>query len=203
MTPPRSAPAPALAVVGATGAVGSVVLQILSQRADVWGDIRLIASGRSAGRMLTVRGEESEVLALTEDAFDGIGPGDVVLFLTPAEVSARWAPVVVTRGAVAVDQSAAFREDAEVPLVVPCVNAQAVRMRPRGIVASPDCVTAAMIAALGALHAEYALADPDRVLVPGRERGRTGRFRGAAPPAVAGRRHLPGGAHRGRAPRRG
>lgn len=159
MTSTRSTPAPALAVVGATGAVGSVVLQILSQRADVWGDIRLIASGRSAGRMLAVRGEESEVLALTEDAFDGIGPGDVVLFLTPPEVSARWAPVVVTRGAVAVDQSAAFREDPEVPLVVPEVNAQAVRMRPRGIVASPDCVTAAMIATLGALHAEYALAD--------------------------------------------
>ncbi|MEV0410228.1 aspartate-semialdehyde dehydrogenase [Streptomyces sp. NPDC050448] len=159
MTATRSTPAPALAVVGATGAVGSVVLQILSQRADVWGGIRLIASARSAGRMLAVRGEESEVLALTEDAFDGFGQGDVVLFLTPAEVSARWAPVVVTRGAVAVDQSAAFREDPEVPLVVPEVNAQAVRMRPRGIVASPDCVTASMIAALGALHAEYALAD--------------------------------------------
>ncbi|MFF3862080.1 aspartate-semialdehyde dehydrogenase [Streptomyces sp. NPDC002209] len=159
MTATRSTPAPALAVVGATGAVGSVVLQILSQRADVWGDIRLIASPRSAGRMLAVRGEESEVLALTEDAFEGFGQGDVALFLTPAEVSARWAPVVVTRGAVAVDQSAAFREDPEVPLVVPEVNAQAVRMRPRGIVASPDCVTASMIAALGALHAEYALAD--------------------------------------------
>lgn len=91
MTAPRSS-GPALAVVGATGAVGSVLLQILSQRADVWGDIRLIASPRSAGRVLAVRGEETEVLALTEDAFDGFGVGDVVLFLTPAEVSARWAP---------------------------------------------------------------------------------------------------------------
>ncbi|MFI5763713.1 MULTISPECIES: aspartate-semialdehyde dehydrogenase [unclassified Streptomyces] len=161
MIPPaaRSAPAPALAVVGATGAVGSVLLQMLSQRADVWGDVRLIASARSAGRRLTVRGTEAEVLALTEDAFDGLGAGDIALFLTPAEVSARWAPVVTARGAVVVDQSAAFREDPEVPLVVPEVNGHAARIRPRGIVAGPDCVTAAMSAAVGALHAEYALAD--------------------------------------------
>ncbi|MFG2983187.1 aspartate-semialdehyde dehydrogenase [Streptomyces sp. NPDC048258] len=158
MTRARSS-GPALAVVGATGAVGSVLLQILSQRADVWGDIRLIASARSAGRVLAVRAEESEVLALTEDAFDGLGEGDVAIFLTPAEVSARWAPVVTARGAVVVDQSAAFREDPEVPLVVPEVNGHAVRIRPRGIVAGPDCVTAAMIAALGALHAEYSLAE--------------------------------------------
>ncbi|MEV7541271.1 aspartate-semialdehyde dehydrogenase [Streptomyces sp. NPDC089915] len=159
MSPHRSAPAPALAVVGATGAVGSILLQILSQRADVWGAIRLIASPRSAGRVLAVRGEETEVLALTEDAFEGLGEGDVVLFLTPAEVSARWVPVATARGAAVVDQSAAFREDPEVPLVVPEVNAHAVRNRPRGIVAGPDCVTAAMIAALGALHAEYGLAE--------------------------------------------
>lgn len=159
MTATRSTPAPALAVVGATGAVGYVLLQMLSQRADVWGDIRLIASPRSAGRMLAVRGEETEVFALTEDAFDGLGAGDVVLFLTPAEVSARWAPVVTARGAVVVDQSAAFRADPEVPLVVPEVNGHAVRNRPRGIVATPDCVTATMVAALGALHAEYALSD--------------------------------------------
>ncbi|MGW4503125.1 aspartate-semialdehyde dehydrogenase [Streptomyces sp. NPDC004436] len=159
MTPARSTPAPALAVVGATGAVGSVLLRMLSERADVWGDIRLIASARSAGRMLAVRAQECEVLALTEDAFDGLGPGDVALFLTPAEVSARWAPVVTARGAVVVDQSAAFREDPGVPLVVPEINAHAVRNRPRGIVAAPDTVTAAMITSLGALHAEYGLTE--------------------------------------------
>ncbi|MFF8263506.1 aspartate-semialdehyde dehydrogenase [Streptomyces virginiae] len=159
MTAPRSTPAPALAVVGATGAVGSVLLRMLSQRADVWGDIRLIASVRSAGRLLSVRGQECEVLALTEDAFDGLGPGDVAVFLTPAEVSARWAPVVTARGAVVVDQSAAFRDDPEVPLVVPEINAHAARIRPRGIVAAPDTVTAAMIASLGALHAEYGLTE--------------------------------------------
>lgn len=158
MTRARSS-APALAVVGATGAVGSVLLQMLSQRADVWGDVRLIASARSAGRVLAVRAEETEVLALTEDAFEGFGAGDVVIFLTPAEVSARWAPVVTARGAVVVDQSAAFREDPGVPLVVPEINAHAVRIRPRGIVAAPDTVTAAMIASLGALHAEYSLCE--------------------------------------------
>ncbi len=159
MTAARSTPAPALAVVGATGAVGSVLLRMVSERADVWGDIRLIASGRSAGRMLSVRGQECEVLALTEDAFDGLGPGDVALFLTPAEISARWAPVVTARGAVVVDQSAAFRDDPEVPLVVPEINAHAARIRPRGIVAAPDTVTAAMVASLGALHAEYGLTE--------------------------------------------
>ncbi|MFE2168163.1 aspartate-semialdehyde dehydrogenase [Streptomyces sp. NPDC059447] len=158
MTAARSS-GPALAVVGATGAVGTVLLQMLSLRADVWGEIRLIASTRSAGRMLAVRAEETEVFALTEDAFDGFGVGDVALFLTPADVSARWAPVVAARGTVVVDQSDAFREDPEVPLVVPEINAHAVRMRPRGIVAAPDTVTAAMIASLGALHAEYGLAE--------------------------------------------
>lgn len=158
MTRTRSS-GPALAVVGATGAVGSVLLQMLSLRADVWGEIRLIASARSAGRMLAVRAEETEVIALTEDAFDGLGPGDIALFLTPADVSARWAPVVTARGSVVIDLSAAFREDPEVPLVVPEVNGHAVRIRPRGIVAGPDCVTATMIAALGALHSEYSLCD--------------------------------------------
>ncbi|MFJ5549248.1 aspartate-semialdehyde dehydrogenase [Streptomyces sp. NPDC093225] len=155
MTPTRSAPA--LAVVGATGAVGSVLLQILSQRADVWGGIRLIASSRSAGRRLAVRGEETEVLALTEDAFDGLGPGDVVVFVTPDEVSARWAPLVAARGACAVDQSGAFRTDPDVPLVVPELNPSAAHYRPRGIVSGPGCATLALAVAVAPLHAELGL----------------------------------------------
>ncbi|MGW5213038.1 aspartate-semialdehyde dehydrogenase [Streptomyces sp. NPDC004051] len=145
---------PALAVVGATGAVGTVMLQILSQRADVWGEIRLIASPRSAGRKLAVRGELVEVVALTEEAFDGI---DVALFDVPDEVAERWAPVAVARGAVVVDNSGAFRMDPQVPLVVPEVNSHAARMRPRGIVANPNCTTLSMIVAVGALHAEFGL----------------------------------------------
>ncbi|WP_067397176.1 aspartate-semialdehyde dehydrogenase [Streptomyces sp. F-3] len=145
---------PALAVVGATGAVGTVLLTILSQRADIWGEIRLIASPRSAGRKLSVRGEEVEVVALAEDAFDGV---DIALFDVPDEVAARWAPQAAARGTVVVDNSAAFRTDPDVPLVVPEVNAHAVRRRPRGIVSSPHCTTLSMIVALGALHAEFGL----------------------------------------------
>ncbi|MFD5554815.1 aspartate-semialdehyde dehydrogenase [Streptomyces sp. NPDC127068] len=145
---------PTLAVVGATGIVGSVMLQILSQHADVWGEIRLLASPRSAGRKLAVRGEEVEVLALTEEALDGV---DVAVFDVPDEVAARWAPIAAAKGAVVVDNSAAFRMDPDVPLVVPEVNPHAVRVRPRGIVATPNCTTLSMIVAIGALHAEFGL----------------------------------------------
>lgn len=145
---------PSLAVVGATGAIGGVMLRILSQHADVWGEVRLVASPRSAGRKLVVRGEESEVLALGEDVFDGI---DVALFLVPDEVSARWAPIAASKGAVVIDDSAAFRLDDDVPLVVPEINSHAARLRPRGIVASPNCTTLSLIVAIGALHAEFGL----------------------------------------------
>ncbi|GGP55949.1 MULTISPECIES: aspartate-semialdehyde dehydrogenase [Streptomyces] len=145
---------PSLAVVGATGAIGGVMLRILSQHADVWGEVRLVASPRSAGRKLTVRGEESEVLALTEDVFDGV---DVALFLVPDEVSAHWAPIAAAKGVVVIDDSAAFRLDDDVPLVVPEINAHAARLRPRGIVASPNCTTLSLIVAVGALHAEFGL----------------------------------------------
>lgn len=145
---------PSLAVVGATGAIGGVMLRILSQHADVWGEVRLVASPRSAGRKLVVRGEESEVLPLAEDVFDGI---DVALFLVPDEVSARWAPIAAAKGVVVIDDSAAFRLDDDVPLVVPEINSHAARLRPRGIIASPNCTTLSLIVAVGALHAEFGL----------------------------------------------
>ncbi|MEV0009151.1 aspartate-semialdehyde dehydrogenase [Streptomyces sp. NPDC047973] len=145
---------PSLSVVGATGAIGGVMLQILSQHADVWGEVRLIDSPRAAGVKLAVRGEETEVLPLSEDVFDGV---DVALFLAPDEVSAQWGPVAAARGAVVVDGSAAFRLDEDVPLVVPEINPHAARLRPRGIVASPHCTTLSLIVAVGALHAEFGL----------------------------------------------
>lgn len=145
---------PTLAVVGATGAVGTVMLGILSQREDVWGEIRLIASARSAGKKLRVRGEEVTVVELSEDAFDGV---DVAMFDVPDEVSARWAPIAVAHGAIAVDNSGAFRMDPDVPLVVPEVNPEAVRNRPRGIVANPNCTTLTMMDVLGALHRQWKL----------------------------------------------
>ncbi len=147
---------PTLAVVGATGAVGTVMLEILSRHADIWGEIRLVASARSVGRKLTVRGEEVEVVALSEEAFEGVA---VAMFDVPDDVAARWAPIAVAKGAVVVDNSAAFRMDPDVPLVVPEVNAHAARVRPRGIIANPNCTTLSMIVAVGALHAEFGLSE--------------------------------------------
>ncbi|MEC4014950.1 aspartate-semialdehyde dehydrogenase [Streptomyces sp. H27-D2] len=147
---------PTLAVVGATGAVGTVMLGILTERANVWGEIRLIASARSAGKKLSVRGEEVEVIELSEEAFEGV---DVAMFDVPDEVSAKWAPIAAAKGAVAVDNSGAFRMDPEVPLVVPEVNSHAARVRPRGIISNPNCTTLSMIVAMGALHAEFGLSE--------------------------------------------
>lgn len=145
---------PTLAVVGATGAVGTVLLKLLSMREDVWGEIRLIASPRSAGKRLRVRGEEVPVLALSERTLDGV---DVAMFDVPDDVAREWAPVAAAKGAVVVDNSAAFRMDPDVPLVVPEVNPKALRNRPRGIVANPNCTTLTMMDVLGALHRRWEL----------------------------------------------
>ena len=145
---------PSLAVVGATGAVGTVMLDILSKRPNVWGEIRLIASARSAGKKLTCRGEELTVVALSPEAFDGI---DVAMFDVPDEVSKEWAPIAASRGAVAVDNSGAFRMDPEVPLVVPEVNPEQVKNRPKGIISNPNCTTLSMIVVMGELNKKYKL----------------------------------------------
>jgi len=145
---------PTLAVVGATGAVGTVMLQILSQREDVWGEIRLVASARSAGKVLRVRGEDVTVQALAPEVFDGV---DVAMFDVPDEVAAQWAPIAASRGAVAVDNSGAFRMDPDVPLVVPEVNPAQVCNRRKGIISNPNCTTLTMMDALGALHAGWGL----------------------------------------------
>ena len=92
--------------------------------------------------------------SLTPESFDGI---DVAMFDVPDEVSAEWAPIAASRGAVVVDNSGAFRMDADVPLVVPEVNPQEVKNRPRGIISNPNCTTLSMIVALGALHRDYEL----------------------------------------------
>ena len=147
--------APTVAIVGATGAVGSVMIDIITKRESVpWGEVRLIASARSAGKKITVRGEEKTVVELAPEAFDGV---DIALFDVPDEISAQWAPIAAERGAIAVDNSGAFRMDPEVPLVVPEVNPEKVHERPRGIIANPNCTTLSMMAALGALHREFGL----------------------------------------------
>jgi aspartate-semialdehyde dehydrogenase len=151
---PARAARPALAVVGATGAVGTVMLDLLSTRDDVWGEIRLVASPRSAGRHLRVRGTETEVLALAPEVFDGV---DVAMFDVPDEVSATWAPIAAEHGVVVVDNSGAFRMDPQVPLVVPEVNAEQAANRPKGIIANPNCTTLSLIVAVAALHRAFGL----------------------------------------------
>jgi len=145
---------PSLAVVGATGAVGTVMLDILSKRPNVYGEIRLIASARSAGKKLICRGEELTVVALSPEAFDGI---DIAMFDVPDEISAEWGPIAAARGAVVVDNSGAFRMDSDVPLVVPEVNPLDAQKRPRGIISNPNCTTLSMIVAMGALNREFGL----------------------------------------------
>ena len=120
----------------------------------MWGEIRLVASARSAGKHLSVRGQDVQVHALAPEVFDGV---DVAMFDVPDEVSAEWAPIAAAHGAVAVDNSGAFRMDPDVPLVVPEVNAEQARIRPKGIISNPNCTTLSMIVALGALHRRYGL----------------------------------------------
>ncbi len=143
---------PSLAIVGATGAVGSVMIDLINERADIWGEIHLLASARSAGKKLTVRGKELTVKEISPENFENI---DVAVFDVPDEVSAEWGPVAASKGVVVVDNSAAFRMDNQVPLVVPEVNAEQINNRPKGIIANPNCTTLSMIVALGALNQKY------------------------------------------------
>ncbi len=145
---------PVLAIVGATGAVGTVMRDVVSTRDDVWGEIRLIASARSAGRQLRVRGADVEVRELTPEVFDG---ADLAMFDVPDEVSAAWAPVAAARGVVVIDKSGAFRMDPEVPLVVPEVNPDQAARRPKGIIAVPNCTTLSLIVVMAALHRAFGL----------------------------------------------
>jgi aspartate-semialdehyde dehydrogenase len=145
---------PVLAIVGATGAVGTVMRDVVSTRDDVWGEIRLVASARSAGRQLPVRGRLTEVHELTRDVFDGV---DLAMFDVPDEVSAAWAPVAAERGVVVIDKSGAFRMDPGVPLVVPEVNPEQAAWRPKGIISVPNCTTLSLIVAVGALHRAFGL----------------------------------------------
>ena len=147
---------PNLALVGATGAVGTVMVSIINERENIWGEIRLIASKNSAGKKIKVHGEDLTVVELSSEAFEGI---DIAMFDVPDEVAQVWAPVAVERGAVVVDNSAAFRMNDQVPLVVPEVNPEQTKNRPLGIISNPNCTTLTMMAAIGALHAKWQLTE--------------------------------------------
>ena len=139
-----------VAVVGATGAVGERMVRLLEERAFPVGSIKFLASARGAGegRVVTFRGEDVPVEAVSEEAFRGV---EIVLSSTPASVSKQWSPVAAAAGAVVVDNSSAFRMDPEVPLVVPEVNAHDIPKH-LGIIANPNCSTIQMVVALKPIH---------------------------------------------------
>ncbi len=137
-----------LAVVGATGAVGRIILQLLAEREFPAKNIRLLASARSAGRTIDVGGRAVTVEEMTPEAFTGV---TVAIGSTPDEVALEFVPWAVAKGAIVVDESAAYRMDPSVPLVIPEVNADAIRDH-KGIIASPNCSTTQMVMALKPLH---------------------------------------------------
>jgi aspartate-semialdehyde dehydrogenase len=137
-----------VAVVGATGLVGRKMLQVLEERAFPVGELRLLASGRSAGRRLPCMGTEHEVQQLELSSFRGV---QVALFSAGAEISRTFAPAAAAAGALVIDNSSAFRMDPAVPLVVPEVNANALFSH-NGIVANPNCSTIQMVVALKPIH---------------------------------------------------
>jgi len=137
-----------VAVVGATGAVGTEMLRVLEQRDFPVGEIRLLASSRSEGRKLAFRGEEHQVQVLSEDSFEDI---DIALFSAGGDRSRQFAPAAVKAGAVVVDNSAAFRLDPDVPLVVPEINADEIGKH-KGIIANPNCSTIIMVVPLWPIH---------------------------------------------------
>jgi aspartate-semialdehyde dehydrogenase len=144
-----------VAVLGATGAVGRTMLNILQQRAFPVRELVPLASERSAGSRLQWRGREWAVQAPSRAAFDGC---DVALFSAGASRSVEWAPVAAAAGAVVIDNSSGWRMDPRVPLVVPEVNAAAAADRPLGIIANPNCATIQLVVALAALHRAAGLA---------------------------------------------
>ena len=137
-----------IAIVGATGAVGNEMIEVLEERGFPVGDLRLFASERSAGETLPYKEEEFEVDLLGEKVFQGI---DIALFSAGEKISLEFAPRAVQAGAVVIDNSSAFRMDPQVPLVVPEVNPGAVK-RHQGIIANPNCSTIQMVVALKPLH---------------------------------------------------
>jgi aspartate-semialdehyde dehydrogenase len=146
-----------IAVVGATGAVGEEMRRQLERRSfPIEGEPLFLASERSAGRKLPWRDGEVEVRAISPEAFDGV---DVALFSAGGARSKQWAPIAAERGAVVIDNSSAFRRDEDVPLVVSEVNPEAIRHRPRGIVANPNCTTMVLMVAAKPLHAAFGLTE--------------------------------------------
>jgi aspartate-semialdehyde dehydrogenase len=138
-----------VAIVGATGAVGETMLKILAERKFPLGELHLLASERSAGEKVEFGAKKLVVQDLA--TFDPAGI-DIALFSAGGDVSREYAPKFAAAGAVVIDNSSAFRQDDDVPLVVSEVNPEAARNRPRGIIANPNCSTMQMLVALAPIH---------------------------------------------------
>ena len=147
-----------VAVVGATGAVGAQMIKMLEESPLPIDKIRYLASARSAGKVLQFKGQDVTIEETTEDAFEGV---DIALFSAGGSTSAKYAPYAVKAGAVVVDNTSYFRQNPDVPLVVPEVNAHALDAH-NGIIACPNCSTIQMMVALEPVRQKWGL---DRIIV--------------------------------------
>jgi len=137
-----------VAVAGATGAVGVEMVKTLEKRNFPVKNLKLLASARSAGKTMKFRGEDVVIEEMTHDSFKGI---DIALFSAGGDISREYRPFVVASGAVMIDNSSAFRMEDDVPLVVPEVNAEDIKLH-KGVIANPNCTTAIMLVAVAPLH---------------------------------------------------
>ncbi len=137
-----------IAVVGATGAVGTIICRLLEARRFPFQSIRFLASSRSAGKPITFAGKPHTVEEVKSEAFDGV---QLAISSTPDDVAGEFIPQAVKQGCIVVDESAYWRMDPKVPLVVPEVNPHAVKDH-QGIIASPNCSTTQMVLAMKPLH---------------------------------------------------
>src|SRR4029079_3985144 len=137
-----------IAVVGATGAVGVEMFRVLERRGFPVASIRAFSSKRSAGKAALFHGEKSPVVELVRESFRGI---DLALFSAGTAVAREFAPIARDSGAVVIDNSSTFRMEPDVPLVIPEINADDVKLH-RGIIANPNCTTAVALMAIYPLH---------------------------------------------------
>lgn len=142
-----------VAILGATGAVGTRMIQQLEQSTIPVKSVKLLASAKSAGKKLSFKGQPITVEETTPDSFDGV---DIVLSSAGGSVSKKFLPEAVKRGAVCVDNTSAFRMEPDVPLVVPEVNEEALKNH-HGIIANPNCSTIQMVVALEPIRQAFGL----------------------------------------------
>ena len=145
---------PRVAIAGATGAVGVEIMKCLESRHFPLTSLKLLASHRSAGKQVEFCGKKLTVEELTADSFNDV---DMALFSAGGDLSRKYAPIAAECGCVVIDNSSAFRQDPDVPLVVPEINGEAALNHPRNIIANPNCTTIITLMALYPLHLRFGL----------------------------------------------